>query len=406
MTAEGGKPLTREPRRGRVVRRRLRLLRGDRPRLGGAGDSLDRGDPALDGRQGPGRGGRLHRPLELPAAAAHLEARPGARGREHHRLQALGADPDLDPDARRLPRSPAGRRRQPDRRRRRGRRGAHAPTRGSTASPSPARSRPASGWRSPAPSGSPGSTSRWAARTRSSSAPTSAPRGSRSPPAAAPGPPTSTPARSAPPPSASTSPRTSTTTTSAPSSSTPTRWWSAIPPPPTPTSARWSPRPSASKVVDQVEAAVAAGAELLTGGGDGGNEHGHYYSPAVITGASGRDRAAARGDLRPGGPDRPGPLARRGDRARQRHPLRPRGEHLHLRPEDDGPLHARDQGRDRLVQRSADRQRRRPLRRLQAVGDGAGAGPRGARGLPGDQARPRRDRDRPEGVVVPLRRRR
>ncbi len=40
------------------------------------------------------------------------------------------------------------------------------------------------------------------------------------------------------------------------------------------------------KVVDQVEAAIAAGAELLTGGGDGGNERGHYYSPAVITGAS------------------------------------------------------------------------------------------------------------------------
>ena len=44
----------------------------------------------------------------------------------------------------------------------------------------------------------------------------------------------------------------------------------------------------------------------------------------------GRDRPAARGDLRPGRPDRPGQIARRGDRARQRHPLRPRGEHLHL----------------------------------------------------------------------------
>jgi len=39
------------------------------------------------------------------------------------------------------------------------------------------------------------------------------------------------------------------------------------------------------KVVDQVEAAVGAGAELLTGGGDGGNQRGHYYSPAVVTGA-------------------------------------------------------------------------------------------------------------------------
>jgi acyl-CoA reductase-like NAD-dependent aldehyde dehydrogenase len=39
------------------------------------------------------------------------------------------------------------------------------------------------------------------------------------------------------------------------------------------------------KVVDQVEAAVAAGAELLTGGGDGGNDRGHFFSPAVVTGA-------------------------------------------------------------------------------------------------------------------------
>jgi betaine-aldehyde dehydrogenase len=40
-----------------------------------------------------------------------------------------------------------------------------------------------------------------------------------------------------------------------------------------------------SKVANQVEAAVAAGAELLTGGGDGGLGHGHFYAPAVVTGA-------------------------------------------------------------------------------------------------------------------------
>ncbi len=39
------------------------------------------------------------------------------------------------------------------------------------------------------------------------------------------------------------------------------------------------------KVVDQVEAAVAAGAELVTGGGDAGQPRGHFYSPAVVTGA-------------------------------------------------------------------------------------------------------------------------
>jgi acyl-CoA reductase-like NAD-dependent aldehyde dehydrogenase len=39
------------------------------------------------------------------------------------------------------------------------------------------------------------------------------------------------------------------------------------------------------KVVVQVEAAVAAGAELLIGGDSGGQEHGHFYAPAVVTGA-------------------------------------------------------------------------------------------------------------------------
>ena len=39
------------------------------------------------------------------------------------------------------------------------------------------------------------------------------------------------------------------------------------------------------KVRDQVEAAVAAGAEVVVGGGDGGQGTGHYYAPAVVTGA-------------------------------------------------------------------------------------------------------------------------
>jgi acyl-CoA reductase-like NAD-dependent aldehyde dehydrogenase len=39
------------------------------------------------------------------------------------------------------------------------------------------------------------------------------------------------------------------------------------------------------KVVDQVEAAVGAGAEVVVGGGSGGRERGHFFAPAVITGA-------------------------------------------------------------------------------------------------------------------------
>jgi len=39
------------------------------------------------------------------------------------------------------------------------------------------------------------------------------------------------------------------------------------------------------KVADQVEAAVGAGAELVVGGDGAGREHGHFFSPAVVTGA-------------------------------------------------------------------------------------------------------------------------
>jgi acyl-CoA reductase-like NAD-dependent aldehyde dehydrogenase len=40
------------------------------------------------------------------------------------------------------------------------------------------------------------------------------------------------------------------------------------------------------KVAAQVQAAVSAGAELLTGGDGGGHERGYFFAPAVITGAS------------------------------------------------------------------------------------------------------------------------
>jgi acyl-CoA reductase-like NAD-dependent aldehyde dehydrogenase len=43
--------------------------------------------------------------------------------------------------------------------------------------------------------------------------------------------------------------------------------------------------PQRDKVAAQVEAAVAAGAELVIGGGRAGQERGHYYSPVVVTGA-------------------------------------------------------------------------------------------------------------------------
>ena len=43
--------------------------------------------------------------------------------------------------------------------------------------------------------------------------------------------------------------------------------------------------PQRQKVVAQLEAASAAGAEVLTGGDRGGQERGHFLSPAVVVGA-------------------------------------------------------------------------------------------------------------------------
>jgi acyl-CoA reductase-like NAD-dependent aldehyde dehydrogenase len=44
--------------------------------------------------------------------------------------------------------------------------------------------------------------------------------------------------------------------------------------------------PQRAKVVGQLEAATAAGAEVLVGGDSGGQERGHFLSPAVVTGAA------------------------------------------------------------------------------------------------------------------------
>ena len=44
--------------------------------------------------------------------------------------------------------------------------------------------------------------------------------------------------------------------------------------------------PQRAKVVAQLEAATAAGAEVLTGGDRGGQQRGHFLSPAVVTGAA------------------------------------------------------------------------------------------------------------------------
>ncbi len=87
--------------------------------------------------------------------------------------------------------------------------------------------------------------------------------------------------------------------------------------------------PQRGKVEAQVEAAVAAGAELVIGGDRAGTRPWALLLAGGGDRRTGRDRPAARGDVRPRRPDRAGGVAGRGDRARERDAVRPRGQRLH-----------------------------------------------------------------------------
>ena len=143
--ADQGEPRRRRPARGGP----LLVLR----RLGGQARVRVPGP-----RRAAARRGRPDHPVELPAADAGLEDRPGPRRRQHGRPQARLHDAALRaPVRRRLPpgRPAAGRRQHRDRARARsGWR--WSPTRASTRSRSPARPRSASG----SPRASPGPTRR------------------------------------------------------------------------------------------------------------------------------------------------------------------------------------------------------------------------------------------------------
>ncbi len=402
MTREGGKPLVREPRRDRVDRRRVRLLRRDRPQLRGPRDPADRVQPARAGAQGADGRRRVHRALELPAAAARLEARARAGGGQQHGVQALRAHAALHAHARAGPRPPAGGGREPARRC-----GATLGTRSSptsawTASRSPARSRPARRSRTAAPTGSRGSTSSLAARTRSSSAPTwpgtwaSRARGG----------------------AWAAYLNAGQVCTSA------ERFYveravyddflaafvehaeSLIVGDPLDPKTDVGPMASSAqrgKVAAQVDAAVAAGATLVTGAATPAPS-----GPLLHAGGghrrAGRDRPAARGDLRAGRADRPGRLLLDEAIALANGTRFGLGANVYTRDLETAVRCMREiKAGTVLDQRPADRQRRRSVRRLQAVGHGARARAGGPRALPGDQARPHRDEDRAEGVVVPLR---
>ena len=90
-----------------------------------------------------------------------------------------------------------------------------------------------------------------------------------------------------------------------------------------------------------------------------------------------RDRPASRGDLRARGADRPRALARRGDRARELDPLRPRRQRLHRGPADVSRCMREIKAGTVWFNDPADRQRRRPVRRLPQSGLGRELGREG-----------------------------
>jgi hypothetical protein len=113
MTLEGRQAADRELRRGRVDGRGVRLLRRDGPQLRRSGDPLDRGDAARPSSQGAAGGMGLHRPVELPAAVARVEARAGAGGGERGGGEAVRAHASFHADARLVLLGPAAGRREP-----------------------------------------------------------------------------------------------------------------------------------------------------------------------------------------------------------------------------------------------------------------------------------------------------
>ena len=103
-------------------RRLLPLLRRRRAQHARAGGRRVHGRPHLDDPPRSDRRGRLDRAVELPADDGGLEARAGARRRQHHRDQAVRADPAHHAEARQdhrrhLPRRRGECRHRPRRRR-------------------------------------------------------------------------------------------------------------------------------------------------------------------------------------------------------------------------------------------------------------------------------------------------
>ena len=169
-----------------------------------------------------------------------------------------------------------------------------------------------------------------------------------------------------------------------------------------PTSARWSPRRSARRWPTSSRRAVAAGAEVVVGGGDAGHERGHFFAPAVVTGAPAETDLLREETF---GPVAPIVRVKSLDEAIElanstRFGL---GANIYTRDLQNVLRCMREIKagtvwfNDPLTDNDAG-----PFGGFKQSGLGPRAGPRGPRGLPGDQARPHRDRDRAEGMVVPV----
>ena len=157
------------------------------------------------------------------------------------------------------------------------------------------------------------------------------------------------------------------------------------------------------KVAAQVDAAVAAGAELVTGGGDGGQRTGHFFAPTVVTGAPAQTALLREETFGPVAPIVP--VASLDEAIALANSTRfGLGANVYTRDLETVVRCMREIKagtvwfNDPLTDNDAG-----PVRRLQAVGAGPRARPGGPRGLPGDQARSHRDQDRGEVLVVSVR---
>jgi acyl-CoA reductase-like NAD-dependent aldehyde dehydrogenase len=158
-----------------------------------------------------------------------------------------------------------------------------------------------------------------------------------------------------------------------------------------------------ARVEGQLAGAVAAGARVLAGGDHGGRERGWFLAPTVVVDVDDATELLTTETFGPVAPvQRVGSLDEAIARANAL-PVRPGSERLH---DEDGlhpALHGGARGGHGLVQRPADRQRRRAVRGHEDVRERPRAGARGPGGVPGDQARPPGRAGEPQAVVVSVR---